>query len=144
MTFLLWPLLPTGRARCVVAAGASSKKRSQSAPIAVCIVDSLWTGMKTLLETSWLWPCDGSKHKAVPSGRRKQVHLGVYEKPLDRRPLPPLSNEGTASPLDERGTPAHLCRGVSATIQMRFNEPPAGSLRQLCSNINSKGIIPVS
>src|SRR5579885_1385194 len=105
MTFLLWPLLPTGRARCVVAAGASSKKRSQSAPIAVCIVDSLWTGMKTLLETSWLWPCDGSKHKAVPSGRRKQVHLGVYEKPLDRRPLPPLSNEGTASPLDERGTP---------------------------------------
>ena len=53
---------------------------------------------------------------AVPWGTRKQAHQGVCEKLLDRRPLPPHSNERAASPLDERGTPAHFCRGVSDPV----------------------------
>src|SRR6266849_5128004 len=62
-------------------------------------------------EISWLKPSHTSRLYRGAHGNRRAA---PREKPLDRRPLPPLSNERTASPLDERGTPAHLCRGVSA------------------------------
>src|SRR5579864_4382370 len=61
-------------------------------------------------EISWLKPSHTARLYRGAHGNRRAA---PREKPLDRRPLPPLSNERTASPLDERGTPAHVCRGVS-------------------------------
>src|SRR5882762_11607393 len=61
----------------------------------------------------WPWRSNGSRNKAVPGGTRQQVHLGVCETLLDRRPLPPLRDERLASPLDEGRTPRIRCGGVS-------------------------------